>query len=504
MQTKFTPKVDPMAPTKAGKVMSLLESINLRVALTEDGKPFAFFSKNGHTEIYRLKSSAFQNIIAAIYYHTTKDGISPNTMNEVLSALKGKALDAGVIYPIKLRLGGTRDKILLDMCDENWRVAIITKDGYQIESMETPAFFRIPGMQALPIPNPFVGKVSELWPLLNISNPDDRMMIEAWLVSALIPGLSVPVLVLNGEQGSAKSTATRVLRNLIDPHDAPLRTLPNIEKDIFITASNCRVLAYDNISGFQKDISDALCKVATGGSYGARELYTDGEEVILKAHNPIIMNGIADFLTRGDIVDRSVVINLSPINATERQDDETFNKEFRLSHPTILAGLLDTLVKVLQTLPAIEKEKHSLPRMAAFALVGIALERINSWPAGAFLDAYARRLAETNKTSLEANLVADRVCKMMATRTTNWVGTASALLAELGNIDFGKVEKNHHWPQTAHKLSQELKRLRPALLVVGIEIEWQRNSSERTIIIKKKAQKPLYLAKPVAGSEPGL
>ena len=41
-----------------------------------------------------------------------------------------------------------------------------------------------------------------------------------------------PVIVLSGEQGSAKSTFSSILRALLDPNTAPLRALPREDRDL--------------------------------------------------------------------------------------------------------------------------------------------------------------------------------------------------------------------------------------------------------------------------------
>ena len=47
-----------------------------------------------------------------------------------------------------------------------------------------------------------------------------------------------PVLAIAGEQGSAKTVLSKVLRAVIDPSVAPVRALPRDERELFIAASN--------------------------------------------------------------------------------------------------------------------------------------------------------------------------------------------------------------------------------------------------------------------------
>ncbi len=47
-------------------------------------------------------------------------------------------------------------------------------------------------------------------------------------------------------------------------------------------------------------MSDAMCQLSTGGGFGTRALYTDGEEAIFDAMRPQILNGINPVALRGD------------------------------------------------------------------------------------------------------------------------------------------------------------------------------------------------------------
>ncbi len=78
---------------------------------------------------------------------------------------------------------------------------------------------------------------------LNVKTAADFVLVVAWALAALRNRGPYPVLVLPGEQGSAKSTFSGILRALLDPNTAPLRALPRENRDLFIAASNGHVLA---------------------------------------------------------------------------------------------------------------------------------------------------------------------------------------------------------------------------------------------------------------------
>jgi hypothetical protein len=188
-----------------------------------------------------------------------------------------------------------------------------------------------------------------------------------------------PALALLGEQGSAKSTFATILRSLVDPNTAPLRALPREDRDLFIAANNAHVLAFDNISGMPNWISDTLCRLATGGGFSVRQLYTDQDEVLFDSQRPIILNGIEDYVTRADLADRSLFLRLHEILERDRKAEQTLMADFERERPRILGTLLDAVSHGLKRLPTVRLDR--LPRMADFAKWATACETA-IWPAG--------------------------------------------------------------------------------------------------------------------------
>src|SRR5262249_23050574 len=172
-------------------------------------------------------------------------------------------------------------------------------------------FRRAPGM--LPLPEPRSGgSVADLRSFLNVKSEDDFELALAWLLAAMRDRGPYPVLALMGEQGSAKSTFATILRSLIDPNTAALRALPRPDRDLLISAANGWIVGYDNVSRIPSWLSDALCRLATGGGFSTRKLYTDDEEALFSAQRPVVLNGIEDFVNRADLADRTIFLTLDP------------------------------------------------------------------------------------------------------------------------------------------------------------------------------------------------
>src|SRR6266568_3455171 len=91
-----------------------------------------------------------------------------------------------------------------------------------------------------------------------------------------------------------------------------------------IAASNSWVISFDNLSGIQQWLSDALCRLSTGGGFATRELHTDNEEILFDATRPIILNGIDDIAGNADLADWSVIVTLPQVAEEDRIPDKMF------------------------------------------------------------------------------------------------------------------------------------------------------------------------------------
>src|SRR6516165_3233902 len=152
-----------------------------------------------------------------------------------------------------------------------------------------------------------------------------------------------------------------------------------------IAANNGHVLAFDNLSGLSPWLSDALCRLASGGSFAVRRLYTDDEEVLYKAARPTLLNGIEDVIGRSDLADRAIFLTLGPIGEGQRRSETELWRELEQARPRILGALFDAASYGLRAMGSVQLAR--LPRMADFALWATARETA-LWPAGSFTRAY--------------------------------------------------------------------------------------------------------------------
>ncbi len=448
-----------------------------------DGTAFADLDINGHRETWPVRNKGFKRWLARQFYEATDGAPSSEALQSALNVVEAKAHFDAPERPVYIRVGGIDGSLYIDLGDEAWRAIEISTTGWRVVENSLVRFRRAAGMQPLPVPAPG-GSVETLRSFLNVQSDTDFVLVVAWALAVLRNRGPYPVIVLSGEQGSAKSTFSAILRSLLDPNTAPLRALPREDRDLFTAANNGHVLAFDNVSGLPSWISDTLCRLATGGGFAVRQLYTDQDEVLFDAARPVILNGIEDIVTRPDLADRAVFLTLKAIPEERRRPEAELWAAFDAERPRILGVLLEAVVQGLKMLPDTTLER--LPRMADFALWATACETA-LWPAGTFWSAYCGNRDEAVENVIEADPVAAAARAVMEERT-EWTGTATDLLGALAEAAGEHVSKSKTWPASPRALSGRLRRAATFLRKIGIEIDHSKEGRARTRIIHIKAR----------------
>jgi hypothetical protein len=459
-------------PKQADLLIKLSEAAEL--FRTPDGTGFADIDINGHRETWPIRSKGFRRWLSRCFFEETKGAPNSEALQSALNVIEARAHFDAPERQVFVRVGGIGERIYLDLGDEAWRAVEIDATGWRMVDNPPVRFRRASGMQSLPEPVPG-GSVETLRGFLNVRSDVHFVLAIAWLIAALRHCGPYPVLVLSGEQGSAKSTFSTILRALVDPITAPLRALPREDRDLFIAASNGHVLIFDNVSGLPYWISDTLCRLATGGGFAVRQLYTDQDEVLFDACRPMILNGIEDIVARPDLADRAIFLTLEPIPEEQRRPEQELLAEFESKRALILGALLDAVAHGLRQLPRVRLDR--LPRMADFARWSTACETA-IWPAGTFWAAYCSNRDEAVADVIEADPVANAVRALMATRTT-WTGTASDLLGALTELVGEAQRKSKSWPNSPSTLSGRLRRAATFLRKAGIEIAFDRETNHK-------------------------
>src|SRR5262249_47988274 len=226
---------------------------------TPDGIGYADIEVNGHRETWPIRSQSFKRWLRRRFYEATGGAPNSEALQTATGLLESMAMFDGDERAVHLRVAADRNVLYIDLTNNEWQVIELDATGWRVINRPPVRFRRAAGMLALPQPERG-GSIEALRKFLNVKD-NDFVLAVAWLLAALRNAGPYPVLAVSGEQGSAKSTGSKILRALVDPNTAPLRALAREDRDLFIAATNGHALAFDNISRLPTWISDTLCRL---------------------------------------------------------------------------------------------------------------------------------------------------------------------------------------------------------------------------------------------------
>jgi putative DNA primase/helicase len=482
------------SPRKREKLISI--GLDAELWHDGDGNSFASVTITGHFESHAINSRAFRNWLTRTYgdRHPIKIGgktcpSAPSTqsLGEALNALSAKAA-SGAEHQPAVRVGESGGLIYLDLGTSDWNAVEISAGGWRVIPIAPVRFVRPAGLRPLPVPVPG-GHILELRNFLNVGSDADFVLIVSWLIASLRPIGPYPVLIINGEQGAGKSIACRVLRRLIDPNGAELRTEPRDERDLMLAAKNGWIVALDNLSYVRNDLSDAICRIATKGGFATRSLYTNEEEFLLEVCRPVLINGIPPLASRADLTDRAIVCVLPTMPEGMRRTEDDYWSAFDDASPRLLGALLDAVSGAMRLYPSVQLQQAY--RMMDFAKWAEAAWQALGYPPGTFERAYRQNRAFATDDAVDADPIAGALINLINARG-GFTGTATTLLTALEAIVL-PGSRDRRWPKDATRLSNHLRRLPPLLRPRGLEIFFDERTADarrdRLIVIKRVGTK---------------
>ena len=452
----------------ADRLIGLALESGIELFHDPDQHGWASIRVDGHFENHPIRSRPFQLFLRRTYYRETGKSPGAQAIRATLELLEAKALFDGEESPIHLRVANHRGKLYLDLCDRAWQAVEIDAEGWRIVDRPPPRFHRTRGSRPLPAPERG-GGVDELRRFLNVDH-QGWTLIKAFLVAALRPGLPCPILVAKGEQGAGKTTACRIISALIDPRTGALRGVPREVRDLTAAARNSWLVCFDNLSHLPEELADAACRLATGGGFGGRELYSDHDEAVFDATRPLVFNAIPDLGTaRPDFLDRALIVDFLDMKPEMRRDEGQFWREFEEARPRILGALLDAVTAGLRKLPNVRLVEP--PRMADFAMWANACEETLGMKPGEALTTYESNRTETHNLALESSPLYEPVAQLAE---EGFSGTITELHARLNCMMSESLRRSVRWPKAPSALGSALRRMASNLRAVGIEIQFSR------------------------------
>lgn len=480
--------------SQADRLVKLFMRLPITLFHDEANEPYVKFKVTDRFEVWKIRSKPFKRWLGQQFWTEEKKVLNTESLNSALNIIEAAACFNGKQYTLQVRVAWDENTIFYDLGD--WKAVAITKDGWEIVN-DPPILFRhYPHQKAQIAPEECSEEgIFEVFRFVNLPKPkgkgnllsNEQLLFLTNLVVGLIPDIPHPIDVLHGDQGSAKTTFSRIKKELLDPSAVETLTYPKNAVEFVQLASHHWAVPLDNLTHLQEWLSDALCRTVTGDGFSKRELYTDDDDVIYKFKRCIFINGINLVATKPDLLDRSLIFELEPISQEARIEEKRFWDEFNKAKPKLLGALFTLLSKTLKEYPNVELSNK--PRMADFAMYGCAVARALGMKEDDFMEAYLTNIGLQNQEALGASPVAQTIIAFMQDRAL-WEGSPSELLDQLNTtaeeLKFDIRDKKY--PRNARWLWRRIKEVRTNLQAIGILAERDdsdRDSTGRKIILKK-------------------
>ena len=433
------------------------------------------YAKDRQTgEVLPLGAKVFEEYMSAAYLRDAGKVAPSGSLTDALTALRGIAAQEEAEVHVRTCGDPENGVVYLDLGEG--RVTRVTREGITTQvKADVPVNLWAPSSaKSLPDPD-LTGTLEDIGAALSLDG-DALLVAAGWLLAALLPGGPYPVLAVYGPQGSGKSTRCRQLNRLIDPAGLLLRTQPKKQSDLIVAARHAHVLSFDNVSKISDELSDAFCRIATGGGMAKRSLYTDVDQTVVNVKRPVVINAIIDVVKRSDLADRLMLLELDRVK--ERRTERQIDAQFMQHQAKALGALLKGVQAALRDWTTVELP--DLPRMAdACAWAEAGMQGLGAAPLS-FFNAFTNAAEDASARIIEGDLVGSLV-QVLATRHDGFKGTASVLLDRMRQMAQGQKRS---LPTDATRLSKELRAVDSAMRnAFGWGIEFKRTPTERLVMI---------------------
>jgi hypothetical protein len=484
-EPKSVPECKP-AWSLGMKLPFVIDNLVGFVTCTSTNKFYAVFENRGAYDAVNIESSQMTDRLRRSFLRKEQI-LKPKEIQEVKETLLSVAsvhAKTGLVLP---RVAPREDGIEIDLCNDGIRTVVIDRNDVKVRTKAGNLFFR--PTQARPLPLPVLDEranVNLLKQYINLDGVAFYLLlayITFTIASPKIESSKYVFLVLRGAQGTGKTFASKVIKNLIDPSSIDAQTLPTSARELGIMLQSCHLALVDNVRDLGAHMSDMLCMASTGGVTVQRKLYTDDGLNALKLHGSILFNGIHPFMGQSDFSDRTVCLELSQIKSEKRRSDRELLAALEQDSPMILGGLYRLIQRILQVLP--EMHADAPTRMVEFCKWIAALERVLGLPHKSLQDGYKNTLNESQLESLIDNPLAS-VILQFCDKEPEWSGTPTELYEELTNRASFSNQRSRAWPSSAASMSKRLHGLQGPLSSQGIDIHISRGK-ERRIVLSNRA-----------------
>lgn len=504
-------KEDKPRPEK-NQILDMIEKKIELLFKDQFNEGFAKIFINDHYEIISIKSNRFKKLVQMTYYEDTNRIAGIESITNAVNILQAKAEFGDNQYHLSLRVASYDGSFYYDLTDSKHRCVKISQDGdwEVLDVTPVPLFKRYNQ-----IPQDIRESNSEftydkennplekfLSDLTNIDNKDTKLLVKVFLISYFIPDIPHVILLIHGSKGSAKSTFLRLIKEIVDPSRPALLTLHTNPLQFIQQLAHNYLASFDNIKFIPPWLPDEACRTITGTGQTKRELFTDDDDKVYEYKHCLNFNGINLAFSEPDVLDRSIIIELSEIEDDKRKTEQEILERFNESKPDILNFIFGIIRKAMTTKENLPPYKG--PRMADSAEWGEAISQALGYENNEFIQAYHKNIGFQNNEVIDANplafalkcfieirlsLLKDEQIKQVKVDAyplfTIFEGSPGELLEELDRIAIDQkintMQKD--WPKDRKWLVKRLRIVKSNLQnATGIKIDISRNSKNNSLI----------------------
>ncbi|KFD26150.1 PriCT-2 domain-containing protein [Sphingobium yanoikuyae] len=363
-------------PDTASIILDQAAAAGDEVFLSPDGKAYVRVEqeqagKSRHVTL-ALGGDDYRGILCLRYHEQQIVKTAPkDQVSAAIGIMHARARQADVRHSVYLRVAHHDGRVYVNLDPDKGVVAEIDTSGWRVMDKEPPVHFVAGSRGPLPMPQSG-GSKATFAKHFNVG-PEDLSRVIGFLLSMFNDEGAYPILLVEGVAGSAKSNLGDKVLALVDPpvgdRQAARFSMAEEERNLHIQAARCSMMYLDNISAFNAEVSDQLCRLASGAASSHRVLHSNDAEQLFFVRRPCIVSCIATPSNRGDLLSRSLRITATPLE--KRLTEAAVWRAFDADAGKMVGFLLDCVSAGLRNRAAVAKRIEAgalaLPRLADFA-----------------------------------------------------------------------------------------------------------------------------------------
>lgn len=439
----------PFTATEKRKLLALDFLADVRILRDQSDVAYAELKER---EWVRIDTNDFRNACALGMLRANQKMPQEQDVKSAQMIAQAQAAEAAPEH-VALRFARVGGKRYVFLADPDRTIVEIDDAGWRLNSDAPVQFRRGVG---LPMSLPEHGTLDDLIDFLNVDD-DSMVFLLAWMVTAIInPGQQCPIAILDGSAGSAKSSTLATLIEILDPKVGAMAGEPSSEDDLVVSAYQSAVMSFDNVDTLAR-LSDALCRLSTGGGLSKRKLYSDGDVFSVDAMRPLMIAGLDPTFYKQDLIERIIRVTLTKPKAYMDEDDF---RDYKQANIAKWRGALYSLVS--DVLCEVHTVKQSSSRFGVFSRVGECVARRMGRDAGWFGQRYASMRLEMASEAAAADSVylflTDFLGGISQKVGERWEGTATDLFIDMRAqfADIAQMVSAKDIPANARALSPRI------------------------------------------------